>query len=226
MKNKNMTTIYVVRHGESESNLHKDKPREFHRQWGETEAPLTEKGEEQAKERAKSLAHVHFDAVFSSDLTRAKQTAEFITLEKKLAIQTSKLIRERSYGDFVDAFPGKNSQEIREEMKKELSALDDQGKMKYKYNSSLESAEDAAIRLLTFLREIAVAYAGKTVLITNHGNNMRSMLTHLGWATYDELTDSSSIENPGYVILESDGVDFFIKDTYGIHKNENGIRTW
>ena len=226
MKNKNMTTIYRVRHGESESNLHMDKPTAFHTQWGETEAPLTQKGEKQAKERAENLAHVQFDAAFSSDLTRAKQTAELITLEKNLAIQTSKLIRERSYRDVVEAFPDKSREEIREVMKKELAALDDREKMKYKYNASLESAEDAAIRLITYLREIAVAYAGKTILVTNHGNNMRSMLTHLGWAKYDELSDSSSIDNTGYVILESDGVDFFVKETHGIHKSENGIRTW
>jgi len=225
MTKQKLTTIYIVRHGESEDNVNKDKGSLFHNKWGEFQSPLTKVGEEQARKRAESLNHVQFDAVFSSDLTRAKQTAEIITLEKNLAIETTQLIRERPYFSYMETVTGKSIKKILEEMRQELSLLDEKAKMAYKHGPSMESAEEAASRLITFLREISVAYQGKTVLVVNHGNNIRSLLTHLGFATFDELP-GGSIENTGYFVLESDGVDFFIKETHGIQKQVGTIRTF
>lgn len=202
------------------------KPPAFHKQWGELESPLTILGEEQARKRAEELRNIQFDAVFSSDLTRAKQTAEILKLERELAVQTTKAIRERVVWSHIDELVhnGKSIESITDEMKKELKELDEKGKMAYKYSQSIESAEEAASRLFTFLREIAVAYLGKTVLVVNHGNNMRSLLTHLGWAKFDELP-GDSIANTAYVVLESDGTDFFVKETSGFQKHTNAIRT-
>jgi broad specificity phosphatase PhoE len=225
MDNPNLTTIYLVRHGESESNANSDKDSSFHRQWGEFEAPLTEKGQEQAQKRAEELKDIQFDAIFSSDLTRAKQTGEIIKLERQLAIETTALIRERSYGNYLQSFGGKSKEEIEEEMKEELGKLDELAKMNYKPGPDVESPNESASRIITFLREIAVAYSGKTVLVINHGNNMRNLLTHLGYAKFDELA-AGVIENTGYVILEADGTDFFIKETHGIQKQKDTIRTF
>jgi broad specificity phosphatase PhoE len=221
----NATTIYLVRHGESETNANSDKGSSFHRQWGEFEAPLTEKGEEQAQKRAEDLKDIQFDAIFSSDLTRAKQTGEIIKLERQLAIETTALIRERSYGNYLLSFGRKSKEEIEEKMREELGKLDELAKMNYKPGPDVESPNESAGRIITFLREIAVAYTGKTVLVINHGNNMRNLLTHLGYAKFDELT-SGDIENTGYVILESDGTDFFIKETHGVHKQKDALRTF
>lgn len=225
MKNQ-LTKIYIVRHGQSESNLHADQPPTFHAQWGETESPLTTLGQEQAKERAEELQDIPFDAVYSSDLTRAVQTAEIITLVRKLKAQTTELIRETNTWAHVSKlrFQGRTMDEVREEMKNELQVLDEKGKMAYKYADTMESADEAVSRLLTFLREVAVAYLGKTVLVVNHGTNMRSLLTHLGYANFDELPDGS-LENTAYIILESDGIDFFVKQTVGVHKQGNAKRT-
>lgn len=46
---------------------------------------------------------------------------------------------------------------------------------------------------------------------------MRGFLIHLGFGTHKEFS-GRSIENTGYFVLESDGVDFFVKETVGIHK--------
>jgi 2,3-bisphosphoglycerate-dependent phosphoglycerate mutase len=220
-----LATIYIVRHGESESNAHIDKDSSFHTQWGEFESPLTQKGEEQAQKRAEALRSIEFDAVFSSDLTRAKQTAEIIKLERKLAVQTTRVIRERSYGNYLKSFKDKSREQIESEMKKELTMLDEMAKMTYKPSPDVESPAESASRLITFLREVAVAYAGKKVLVVNHGNNMRNLLTHLGYAKFDELA-TGDIENTGYIVLESDGTDFFIKETHGVHKQTGKVRTF
>lgn len=225
--NKKLTTIYLVRHGESEANARAAKGEDgnaaimFDAQDG---APLTEKGKDQANILSKEFKGIHFDALFSSDLIRAKNTAEAVALERKLAVQASGLIRERELSRYVNKL-NKTKDQVRLEMQKELAVLDEKDKLAYKHTDAMESVEEAAIRLMTFLREIALAYSGKTVLVANHGNLIRCTLTKLGWASFDELPDGA-VDNTGYVLLESDGVDFSIKETYGIHKKENTKRIW
>lgn len=215
-----LTTIYLVRHGESEANAG-TSANEKHK-FG---SPLTEKGKAQAKKLAKILREVHFDAVFSSDLTRAVQTAEIVKIERDLAVKTSDAIRERAMSIYLKNYPDKTREGWEKELQRALEKLDDKAKMAYKHTPAMESAEEAVSRLITFLREIAIAYQGKTVLVTNHGNLMRSLLTHLGWATYDELPHGA-IQNTGYILLESDGIDFFIRDVHGIEKKKNAKRGW
>ncbi|MBI3069752.1 MAG: histidine phosphatase family protein, partial [Candidatus Levybacteria bacterium] len=62
------------------------------------------------------------------------------------------------------------------------------------------------MRFITFLREISVAYAGKTLLIVTHGAMIRILLIHLGVGSYDDFI---AIPNTAYIKLASDGVDFF-----------------
>lgn len=61
--------IYVIRHGQSEANLHV-----AHAGW--SQVPLTEKGIAQAKAVGERIRGLHFDKVIVSDLRRAQQTAQ------------------------------------------------------------------------------------------------------------------------------------------------------
>ncbi len=223
---KHLTTIYLIRHGQAVSNINYDKPPKFHTQWGEKESPLTPLGKEQARKRSAELKNIHFDAVFSSDLVRAFQTAEIIARDRKLVIQTTRLIRESiTWAVFNKMInQGRSAQSIRDDMEKELQKLDEKGKMAYKYTQDMESAEEGVGRILPFLRKIAITHKGKTVLVINHGTNIRSLLTHLGYAPFDELPDGS-LENTAYVVLESDGIDFFVKKTVGVNKQKDARRT-
>lgn len=215
-----MTTVYLVRHAESESNALDGKKHDFQG----LGTDLTVDGKKQAGELAKKLETVHFDAIFSSDMARAKQTAEIVALEKKLAVETTDKIRENSFFGYVHK-TGRPVDEIQKEMLADLAKLDELGKMNYKHTSSVESPREAAIRLLTYIREISVAYLGKTVMVVAHGNLMRSILPLLGYAKYDELP-AGSIVNTGYIILESDGIDFFVKETHGVEKQQGEFRTF
>ena len=71
-------------------------------------------------------------------------------------------------------------------------------------------------RYFTFLREISVVNLGRNVLVVSHSNVMRTLLVHLGYATADQMP-RGTIENTGYIKLRSDGTDFFIDETVGIH---------
>lgn len=200
-----MTTIYLIRHGQSAVNAGMPITK--------TDSDLTEKGIQQAKNVAKQLGHIPFDAVFSSDYIRARRTAEIIATERNLAVKTTELIRERSLGKaWIE-----NREKVRAEMREALKQLNEQEKMKYKHTPDMESAEEAVSRLITFLREAALAYQDKTIAVVAHGNLMRSFLIHVGWATFDELP-VNSVENTGYMVLECDGTDFFVKETDKITK--------
>ena len=128
-------------------------------------------------------------------------------------MQTTKALRERYFGKFQgQSFGGEKNKSIRELINKLKSAPQSM-------RSEIESDEAIIGRLFTFLREIAVAYQGKTVLMVTHGGPIRTLLIHLGWGTYESVSEGS-IDNLAYIVLESDGVDFFIKETSGITKKE------
>lgn len=207
MAKKTLTTIYIVRHGESTQNAGIHKGEKDH------EIPLTLKGEDQAKELAKKFRGIHFDVAFSSDYLRAKKTAKLITLENKLSVKTTALIRERTFGN--DYF--NNREKIRAEMKEIFKKLTDEEKLNYKYTKDMESAKEGAKRLLSLLQEIKAAYMGKTILVVCHGNIMRSLLNILGWCKFDEIPENA-IENTGYIKLETKGMNFIITETKGVNK--------
>lgn len=190
-------TIYLTRHGETEWN-------EKRIVQGQTDIPLNKKGEIQAKELGEKFKGIKFEAVFSSDLIRAKRTAEIMVLERKLAVVTTKVLRERLFG----RFEGKHL----DRMKKILGELLIVSKEKQKnlVLNDVENDEEVVARLIPFLREVAVAYQGKNVLMVSHGGLMRAFLSHLAYKI-PEYSDKP-MQNTGYLIIESDGVEFEIKE--------------
>jgi len=200
--NDKLTRFYIVRHGETEMNKNKLVQ-------GQLDSPLTEKGISQVEEVAEQFKTIHFDKVFSSDLLRAQRTAEIIVAEKKLVVETTKLLREQHYG----RYEGTN----RDDYFKRFDAwrkLSEDQKHTYKLEKGMESNEEAVSRLITFLREAALAYPGKTVLVVCHGAIMRYLAIHLGHIAYK---DNKGFDNRGFMVLDSDGVDFFIQKAVGIH---------
>ncbi|MCL4399690.1 histidine phosphatase family protein [Patescibacteria group bacterium] len=205
----NFCTIYLVRHGQAEGNAKGIL-------MGHIDLPLTEKGKLQAREVGEKLKDIHFDAAYSSDLTRARQTAELILLERKLVIQTSRLIKERSYG----VHEGKSREKYikdTEEFHKNLEELIKAGQKVSKYPDGVESDDSISSRMITFIREIAVANPNKTILAVTHGGILRSFLIRIGFVKEEEFPLLGSLDNGAFVKLLSDGTDFVIKETSGVH---------
>ena len=204
MKNK-MTTFYIVRHGETEWNVSGNIQ-------GSSDSLLTTKGVLQAENVGKKFEDIKFDLVISSDLLRAKRTAEIITKEINLEVQTTKLLRERHFGEFE----GKHYTELRA-FDEYFEALSDE--MKHRHTShGVESDENLTTRFITFFREVAITHPGKKVLVVAHGGIMRVMLRRFGFGTYQTLSHGA-VSNSAWFRLESDGVDFFIKESHGITVN-------
>lgn len=83
--------LYLIRHGETEYNLQG-------RIQGQIDTPLTALGRKQAKSAARRVKHVQFDALYSSDLGRAIETANEVSKTIGLEINRSTLLRERNFG--------------------------------------------------------------------------------------------------------------------------------
>jgi broad specificity phosphatase PhoE len=208
MPNQNLTTFYIVRHGQTDWNAKKIIQ-------GQIDIPLNETGESQAKEVAKTFKDITFDLVISSDLLRAKRTAEILTLEHNLAIETTKELRERAFGEME----GKPSN-VFFAYRDLLEALSHEERHHKKPYENFESDHEVTTRTITFLRETAVANPEKTILVATHGGILRMILLHLGYFDY-KLIENYHFDNLSYIKLESDGVDFFVKELSGIEKVED-----
>lgn len=88
--------VYFVRHGQTIFNL-------MSKMQGWSDSPLTEVGIDDLKKTGNYLKDIHFDALYSSDLKRAMDTAEIIKNENNvsdLKLKTSKNFRETFFGSF------------------------------------------------------------------------------------------------------------------------------
>ena len=87
-------SLVLVRHGESTWN-------DLRLVQGQNdEALLTERGRAQARAVGNALRRQEFDAILSSDLSRALETAEILAELLELPVETSPALRERSFGLF------------------------------------------------------------------------------------------------------------------------------
>lgn len=106
-----MIEIILVRHGETAWNAER-------RIQGHCDIPLNAEGERQAAALARELASEALDAVFSSDLRRAAQTAQAIASPHGLPVRMDFELRERRFG----AFEGLTHEEIRDRYPDHYSA--------------------------------------------------------------------------------------------------------
>jgi len=117
--------------------------------------PLTEEGKLQVKKAAKKMKKIDF--IFSSDLLRAKQTAEILAKEIGVKIIFDKRLREYNVG----IFNGKDPKLAWDYLKKRRDFL----------NSKIpkgESLLNIRKRIYSFLKEINEKYDGKKILIVSH----------------------------------------------------------
>ncbi len=99
----------------------------------------------------------------------------------------------------------------------QLKTLPEDEQWRHKLSPDIESHEELISRFITKLREIAVAYTGKNVLVVSHGGPIRYLLMHLGYAKFGSLP-AHSFSNAGYIKVLCDGIDFEVKEVKGIRK--------
>ncbi len=152
-----MMTLILLRHGQTDWNLTR-------RYQGLTDIPLNAAGERQAKKAGEKLRGFHFDAVYCSDLDRAKTTAR-LALNGSFPyeqIRYDRRLRERAFGVYEggpydkDKLPG--------EYRKAMDA-DPEG---FSFPEG-ESLLDVEKRVRPFYEELIARHSGQTVLVVAHG---------------------------------------------------------
>ncbi|BDB23115.1 phosphoglycerate mutase [Cupriavidus sp. TA19] len=104
------THLIVIRHGETAWNRER-------RLQGQLDIPLNDTGRAQARALAAALAGEPIDAVYSSDLSRAMETAAPLAEALGLQIRPDARLRERSYG----TLQGKTYAEVAEDLPEEFA---------------------------------------------------------------------------------------------------------
>lgn len=153
------TTILLVRHGETDWN--RDR-----RVQGHTDTPLNETGRAQARELAGALAAESFDAVYTSDLARAQDTAALVAADHAVELVPLVALRERHFG----TWEGLTDDEV-------LARFPD---ARPGHWGDGETAEEMTERVLAALATIAAAHPGGTVLVVSHGGPLRAVLLRCG----------------------------------------------
>ena len=180
-------TFYLVRHGETEWN-------QQGRVQGHTDIPLTSRGEEQAHARAQSFSHLPFHRIVSSDLMRAKQTAQILCQGRPLNLETTEVLREMSWG----SWEGEKFDVMRAQFGSAYNAYT--GTASHTI-PGVESHHQVATRVQPYLCKIAENHPGDSILVVTHGGVLKSLIYHL---RREELFHHH-FDNLGFMQLESDG---------------------
>ncbi len=178
-----MSTLALVRHGQSQWNLE-------NRFTGWTDVALTELGREEARKAGELLKDtgIDFDLAYTSVLSRAIDTLNII-LEVlgavDLPVTKDQALNERHYG----SLQGLNKAETAKKYGAEQVHL---WRRSYDVRPpDGESLEDTAARTLPFYNEhiLADLKAGKNVLVSAHGNSLRSIVMELDQLGRDQVLE-------------------------------------
>src|SRR5438309_4580604 len=145
-----MTTLLLVRHGETDWNAE--------RRWqGHADVPLNERGREQAQRLADSLPVDAVDAIYASDLARARETAEILGARLGRPVVVDPDLREIDVG----SREGLTGEEV--------------GDRPW----DGEAHENHGDRILRAVRTIAERHPGQRVAVVSHGGSRRRIQEHL-----------------------------------------------
>jgi alpha-ribazole phosphatase/probable phosphoglycerate mutase len=158
-----MTILTLVRHGQTDWNLQR-------RYQGQKDIPLNEEGIRQAKALAARLAGESFDAIYSSDLQRASQTAKEVHKGRSIDLIMDARLREICFG----AWEGELFQEMfaRYPERFELSRADPSIIMA----PGGESVAQVAARTSALADEISRLYPSGKVLLVTHGMALATLV--------------------------------------------------
>lgn len=145
-----MTTLLLVRHGETVDNVRQIMQ-------GQTQGELNEKGIAQAQEVSMKLKDDPIDVFISSDLKRSMDTCRMIAEPHGKEIVTTPLLREREWGSFTGCF---------------IPDLKDR-----EWTDDIETMGQMKERARRFLEYVRKSFPGKRVLAVGHGIINKAVLS-------------------------------------------------
>jgi|TARA_B100000902_G_scaffold388106_1_gene433201 2,3-bisphosphoglycerate-dependent phosphoglycerate mutase len=181
-----MGRLVLIRHGQSVWNAE-------NRFTGWTDVDLSEKGVKEANEAGELLSDIRFDVVHTSGLRRAQRTAEIImrnnSVSGEVPVFKDELLNERHYGDLQ----GLNKAETAE-----IHGADQVHIWRRSFDippPGGESLKMNAARTVPYFTGAIMddLEAGKNVLVSAHGNSLRSIVMHIESISPEDIV---SVEIP------------------------------
>jgi broad specificity phosphatase PhoE len=154
-----MTELLLVRHGETDWN----RDRRFQ---GHADPPLNDKGREQANALAQELAAEGIELVYTSDLARARETAEIVGARLGANVLLLRELREIDVGEWQ----GLTWPEIERRYPEGARSWHERG---YGWESG-ETYDELGERVVAALRRIATKHPEQRVLVVGHGGTIRA----------------------------------------------------
>jgi probable phosphoglycerate mutase len=165
--------LHFIRHGETDWNT-------GHRVQGHTDVPLSTRGEEQARELAERLAGWPIEAIFSSDLRRALDTARPLADRLGLEVRIDPILRERNFG----AFEGLHDSEV----EAQLDDADAFWRDPDTRPDGGESRRELWERVGGFLDRLLADPPADEIAIVSHGGTIRLAAAYLAQEDIESMT--------------------------------------
>ena len=176
-----MTQLLLVRHGETDWN----RDRRFQ---GHADPPLNDAGREQARALADQLAGERIDFVYTSDLVRARETAEIVAARVGADVVVLSELREIDVGDWE----GLTWPEIEQRHPEGARSWHEHGQGW----TSGETYDELGERIIAALRRIAADHPDQNVLVVGHGGTVRATRAFIeGLSVADSRRQSPGIGN-------------------------------
>jgi broad specificity phosphatase PhoE len=195
------TTLYLIRHGETDWNMEG-------RWQGHADVPLNDIGRRQAQLLAQYLAAegVRFDAIYSSDLARAYQTAWEVGAAVRVAVQLLPSLREIDLGNWS----GLTYHEIKERYPVETQLLEQGQDIP---RGGAETMAALQQRVVEAVDAIAMHHRGETLALVTHGGCIRAMLAHADQHAGDSFVKYPHIGNTSISIVTIDAKGWHAQET-------------
>ena len=204
-----MTRLIVVRHGHSGTNA-------SHRYTGQLDVALTAQGHEQAACVARYLAeNEQIDAIYSSDLSRAMDTARPTAAAFGLSVVPMRELRELHMG----IFSGMPYSEVRRDYGELVKRRAEDPAVRCPEG---ESFADLFARIDRAIGEILAASRSKTVAVFTHAGGVRCIDCIASGGTYREAPSYPLIDNAAITIYRVENGQF-VRELHGATEHLRGI---
>ena len=191
-----MTTLLLIRHGQSLANIQKYFA-------GNMDAPLTELGHRQARATAEYVqSHYRVDAVYASDLSRAWDTGKAVADLTGAPILSNRNLREI----YAGAWEGLSFDELTLRFPQSYGIWrTDIG------NAAPEEGETVAAlqnRVVEAIRSIAKAHPHQVIVIATHATPIRVLQCHCSRLPLDQMKDIPWVTNASLTVMTYDQGQF------------------
>ncbi|MCK9479726.1 MAG: histidine phosphatase family protein [Firmicutes bacterium] len=186
-----MTRVFFIRHGEAEGNI----DRIFH---GHYNSNLTENGKEQVSLVAKRLANEPFDAIYSSDLNRAYETAKAIAKGRNIEIIKDTRLRE-VYGGKWEGVPWEQLPLLFPDSFGHW--VNDPSKLSMPEGETMVEFQN---RILNVVCEIVSNNAKKVICIATHGTAIKVLLCKYYGNELSDMPDMKWHDNASVTVVDFD----------------------